>query len=64
MGRQVEPEGPPSNVAERLTSRGRLRRQIDRETVPLTDAATVRTWARELAPGRDQQILVHRSWAR
>lgn len=48
------------DVAERLTRRGLFR--VDRDSAPLSEHGTVRTWLRQLYPTCNQQILVHRHW--
>ena len=52
--------GGPKEMAERLTNKGRMR--LEQDTAALGDVDLVRTWLRDLRPGQDQQILVHRGW--
>jgi hypothetical protein len=49
---------PPENIAERLTGR----RPVRREVAELSDHHTVRSWLRELHTAADQQVWVHRPW--
>jgi hypothetical protein len=53
-----------SEYVERITFVGRWwqKKRIQAEPVELSEEATVRRWLRELAPGQDVTIMVHRSW--
>ena len=48
------------NLAERLTRRSLFK--VTGESVALSDRDTVQRWMRELRPGRDQMVLIHRPW--
>jgi hypothetical protein len=50
--------------AERHTSVGRWwqKKRTATEPAELSDAATVRRWLNELAPGQNVTIVVHRQW--